>query len=84
MTLLDKPFPMQADFKSLAMTGIGSAIGGNSIGESLGDVIVWLVQLTCHCVPPTGVIAAFHVLCTAIIVSLAFIVHYVVLKQKGE
>lgn len=72
----------QSSFLPVLVTGTASASIGDQIGNSLAEVLVWLVDLSCHCTPPLAVVSAFHTLTVATVVALAYIVHYRIVKTQ--
>lgn len=86
MTDIQPKLPTQASFLPMAITGIGSSLGGDKLGDALAEILAWTVAYKCQCVPPEKVISAFHTLCVMLVVGLAFLIHYLVIKRmnKGE
>ena len=81
----DSPkIPTQANFGPMVFTAVASSSVGDKIGDALSVVLTWLVQLSCHCILPDAVTSAFHTLCLETTVVLAFVLHFYVIKSKGE
>lgn len=76
--------PVMTSFAPVALTAMGSSSLGDQIGDSMSVILIWILQLVCHCEPPPAVASAFHTLCVALTVLAALLVHYAYLKQKGE
>ena len=64
----------------LVGTAVVSASGGDQIGNALADIVSWLLQLACHCTPPTSVLSAVHTISVAAIVFGACLIHIKLFK----
>lgn len=83
--MTDKVPPTQANFTPMVMTGVAASSLGDKVGDALSIVLTWLVQLSCNCTIPDVVTSAFHTLCVASVVGLAFVIHYQFIKNpKGD
>lgn len=76
--------PVTSNFLPMAITGTTAASMGDQVGNAFADIFTWFVQLACKCIPPEAVTSGLHTLCVAGTVIVAFIIHYQVLKLKGE
>lgn len=76
MTIDLPKLPTEVPIGQLALTGIGSSALGDQIGDSLAEILSWFVAVKCQCAPPAEVIKGFHTLCVALVVIIAFYVHY--------
>lgn len=68
--------PTEVPIGMMALTGLGSSAMGDQIGDALSQVLAWIVAVQCNCAPPAQVISGFHTLCVALVVGIAFYIHY--------
>lgn len=82
MTDTSQKLPVTSSFAPIVMTGMGSSAIGDQLGDAISQLISWVIAVHCNCVPPDKVISSVHTICVVLIVSLAYTVHYLILKHK--
>lgn len=82
MTIGLPKLPTEVPIGQLALTGLGSSAMGDQIGDSLAEILSWFVAVKCQCSPPVEVIKGFHSLCVALVVGIAFYVHYRLVRNQ--
>lgn len=76
--------PVRANYAPVVLTAMGSSAIGDKVGDALANVLTWLIQLACSCIPPAGVVSSFHTLCVTGTVGVACMIHYQFIKPKGD
>lgn len=82
-TTQTKP-PSITSFRSMVFTGLGSGAIGDQIADAFNEISTWLIQLECSCIIPDSVAKAIHTLWVTAIMAIAFWLHYLIVKPKGE
>lgn len=76
--------PTEVPIGTMALTGLGSSALGDQIGDSMAEILSWFVAVHCQCAPPPEVIRGFHSICVAIVVGIAFYVHYLFSRNSPK
>lgn len=78
----DPKTPVTSTFLPMAMTGFGSAVGGDQAADAISQLVAWFMAVHCNCAPPDKVISAVHSLSIIICMALAYTIHYLILKRR--
>lgn len=68
----------------MMLTGTGSSVIGDQVGNPLADIAVWLTSKACGCVLPDSIEKAYHTLFVFLIVGSALFIHGKFAKQQGS